>query len=71
MNRIESGIPIPISPTRKGITATLKELRVGDSFWISTSIRSLYNQAKRAGVKITGRAEVKDGVSGHRIWRVE
>jgi hypothetical protein len=68
--KVEKGIPIPARGSNRGSTYPYKQLEVGDSFYVKgkTAAKfsaSAYNQARKAGIKVTVRNE-KDGV---RVWR--
>ena len=63
---IQKNVPIP-PPRQTGITALLKQLKVGESVIVDTPNRgSLHGNAKNIGIKIVTR---KEG-SGFRVWRV-
>jgi hypothetical protein len=64
--KIEDGIPVP---DKGGLTATLRKLKVGQSFTAPLSAQrgSLYTTAKWLGIKVISKK--CDGLI--RIWRVE
>ena len=63
---IDKNIPIPVG--RSGsLTSKLRELQIGDSMLIEKyQQKSVYELAKRAGVKVTTRAEGEKV----RVWRI-
>lgn len=68
--QIEKGVPIPPKYSNKnaGITACLRKLEIGDSIVVDNSVKpSIYNLAKRMGIKITARREHLDTT---RVWRI-
>jgi len=70
VTEIESGIPVPGG--NKPVRWQMDKLRVGQSIWVAklNERTAACNAARRQGVKYVARASVKDGVPGHRIWRV-
>ena len=70
MLKIEKGVPIPKARTRTHYP--MKEMEVGDSFFIASegflNIPSrVIPQAKRLGIKVSTR-QVE---GGYRVWRTE
>jgi hypothetical protein len=79
--KIEKGIPLPpkgMWGTRPVIPYPFLQMEIGDSFWCkappsgsNTALGGHYAiVARKEGRKFTGRVEVKDGVKGHRVWRI-
>lgn len=78
MLEIEKNIPMP--PPKKGaargdINLTLRQMEIGDSFWIAPYTPSLHSTvhriASRMKMKISGRRGIKAGEQGLRVWRVK
>ena len=71
MYQIEKGVPLP-APRKKreeGLTATMRNMEVGDSILVPQSRRSnVYMVQKALGHKYTVRQVDKSQV---RIWRIE
>lgn len=66
---IESGIPIPESQARTGLSAALRALKVGDSLVVKDKkASSVHAYAVRVGIRIKTKTE-EDGTA--RIWRIE
>jgi hypothetical protein len=77
--QIDKGVPIPAIGSRGGkpnLTALIRSLEVGDSFFITGKSLGLINstayQARIStpGLKITQRTITENGVEGIRVWRV-
>ena len=65
--KIEKHVPIP-THRGKGITDTLRKLKVGDSFIIPLEQRnSLYPPSYRLKIKIS----VRTAENGFRVWRIK
>ena len=63
--KIDKHIPLP-RPWATGMTATLKKLKVGESFHFDGPLSSPQVLARRLGIKVVVRAEK----NGCRAWRV-
>ena len=76
---IDKDIPVPVRNGNLGpkYAHIVRKLEVGDSFWIpkssvGTGFQSAIRTLARAiPIKTTTRTEVKDGVVGWRVWRIE
>lgn len=72
--QIDKGIQIPASRTT-GVTEALRELGVGDSFFVPEKHhRAAVSIGSRVGTstgrQFTSRTVTENGVTGVRIWRV-
>lgn len=68
---VEKGIPIPPRGKNAGVTNILRQMKPGESFWTNGTAQNVLYLARQTGIKITTRAEVKDGKAGCRIWRLK
>lgn len=65
--RVEKSISLP----PKRAKYPFWEMSVGDSFWSPNNVArsAAYGYGKAHGMAFVCRSEVKDGVTGVRIWR--
>ena len=65
--KIESGIPIPVTRMKTGLTKALRKLKPGDSVFLPTQ------SAYRLAYKVLGRgnAVVRSEKHGYRVWRLK
>lgn len=64
--KIDSDIPLPASRKEQGVTATLRLLKVGDSFLSTASRNALYSCAHVIGIKLS----IRKTPEGLRVWRI-
>lgn len=64
--KIDSGIPIQPSRREQGVTATLRLLKVGDSFLSTARRNALYSCAHAIGIKVS----IRKTPEGLRVWRI-
>lgn len=67
--KIQSNIPFPTKKSfSRGLTATLRKMKIGDSFEIPmTSRAALYPAVRRIGIKIISQ---KSDETNIRVWRI-
>lgn len=69
--KIESGIPIPGDRRRSGIRSALRQMAVGDSFFIggvNANTRAHNNASQILG---KGNYAVRQVEGGYRVWRIK
>lgn len=67
--KIEHDVPIPLGAKLSGLTATLKKMKVGDSFIADFRLRSnVPTTARRLGMKVATRTIDSNHM---RVWRVQ
>lgn len=66
--KIEKNIPIPSrNSSDTGISSTLKQCNIGDSFLYEGKFKSCYQSARQIGMRVAIR---KESSGKYRIWRV-
>lgn len=72
---LEEGIPLPVSYSLYPQIETIRQLAVGDSFFVAcdkpVAVLSLPLIAGKLGYKFHARAVIKGGQLGFRVWRRE
>jgi hypothetical protein len=73
--KIEIGVPIPPKVMRRGFSATLRLLKIGESALFETvtadNVRSLVWQLKQRGELAGARFTLRKQGENVRVWRIE
>ena len=74
--KLDKNVPLPLNTGHKGGGKyPWREMQPGDSFFVpggKGSQKGIYHTGKTAaGIKVTTRTVVENGVKGFRVWRID